>query len=75
MMRVYGYVTMSIAMNVIGLETDAVYVDEYGDVRINNPDQFFDDWVMGWIEGQGELLGADDEKAELVGEDADEDDC
>lgn len=64
-MIVNGHVTMSITMNVIGLETEAVEVDEHGNVTITDPDQFFMDWVDEWNAGNGELLGASDNSGEL----------
>ena len=56
---------MSVSMNVIGLETDAVEVNEYGRFIITDPDQFFLDWSNDWEQGIGELLGASDESIDL----------
>ena len=64
-MIVNGRVTMSVSMNVIGLETDAVEVNEYGRFIITDPDQFFLDWSNDWEQGIGELLGASDESIDL----------
>lgn len=64
-MIVNGHVTMSITMNVIGLETESVEADECGNVTITDPDQFFMDWVDEWNAGNGELLGASDNNGEL----------
>jgi type IV secretory pathway TrbF-like protein len=64
-MIVDGYVKMSISMNVIGLETDAVKIDRYGRVVITDPDQFFLDWSDEWERGNGELSGASDITVEL----------
>lgn len=64
-MEVNGYVRMSITMNVIGLETDAAEVSDYGKVNIVDDDQFFMDWVDAWSNGEGELLGASIEHAEI----------
>lgn len=64
-MIVDGYVKMSITMNVIGLETDAVEVNRYGRVAIIDPDQFFMDWCDEWENGNGELSGASDLTVEL----------
>ncbi len=72
-MEVYGRVTISLSLNVIGLETDAVEVDEYGRVVINDPDTFFVDWSNNWEKGIGELLGASDQDVELEVVDYDED--
>lgn len=64
-MTVYGRVTISLSLNVIGLETDAVEIDEYGRVVINDPDTFFMDWSNDWEKGIGELLGASDQDVDL----------
>ena len=64
-MKVFGRVTMSLSLNVIGLETDAVEKDEYDNVIITDPDQFFLDWSNDWEQGIGELLGASDEDVDL----------
>lgn len=64
-MVVDGHVRMSINMNVIGLETDAVTIDSYGEVIITDPDQFLIDWFDEWNVGNGELLGASDESVYL----------
>ncbi len=71
-MIVNGTVTMSVTLNVIDLHTDAVEVDEYGRVRITNPDRFFVDWSEDWDQGIGELLGASDESVNLDADDADD---
>jgi len=73
-MIVNGRVEMSISMNVIDLETDAVEIDSYGKLRINNPDQFFIDWVDAWSGGMGELLGASDEDVDIEKVEEDEED-
>ena len=65
MKKVFGRVTISLSLNVIGLETDAVEIDEYGNVIIDDPDQFFLDWSADWEQGIGELLGANDEDVDL----------
>ena len=65
MKKVFGRVTISLSLNVIGLETDAVEIDEYGNVIITDPDQFFLDWSDDWEQGIGELLGATDEDVDL----------
>lgn len=65
MKKVFGRVTISLSLNVIGLETDAVEIDEYGNVTIDDPDQFFIDWSNDWEQGIGELLGATDEDVDL----------
>lgn len=71
-MKVNGFVRISLSLNVYDLETDAVYVDEWGTVRISDPDAFFVDWSDKWEEGTGELLGASDESVQLEIEDDDE---
>ncbi|MBO6272770.1 hypothetical protein J6O48_08335 [bacterium] len=64
---------MSVSLNVINLETDAVELNRYGKVSITNPDQFFEDWVDDWCSGRGELTGASDSSVDLeVIEDEDE---
>jgi hypothetical protein len=65
MKKVFGIVTISLRLNVIGLETDAVEIDEYGNVIITDPDQFFLDWSADWERGIGELLGATDEDVDM----------
>lgn len=40
-MIVDGIVTMVVELNVCDLETDAVYKNEYGEIKINDPDSFF----------------------------------
>ncbi len=64
-MVVNGFVRMELRLNVYDLETDAVYVDEWGAVRISDPDAFFIDWSDNWENGIGELLGASDEDVDL----------
>lgn len=71
-MKVNGFVRISLSLNVYDLETDAVYVDEWGTVRISDPDRFFMDWSDKWEEGTGELLGASDESVQLEIEEDDE---
>ena len=71
-MEVFGRVTISLSLNVIGLETDAVEKDEYDNVIITDPDQFFLDWSNDWEKGIGELLGASDEDVSLEAVDDDE---
>lgn len=74
-MKVNGYVRIILSLNVCDLETDAVDVSEYGNVKITDPDEFFNDWIDAWNGGIGELMGVQDESAELeVEEDEDEDD-
>ena len=65
MKMVKGRVQLTAYMNVINLETDAVKVDEDGNVVIKDTDQFFEDWVTGWLEGQGELLWTSEETVDL----------
>ena len=57
-MVVSGRVKMQITVNVCGLETDAVEVDKWGDIKITDPDKFFIDWQETWSFGSGELEGA-----------------
>ena len=71
-MTVYGRVTISLSLNVIGLETDAVEKDDYSNVIITDPDQFFIDWSDDWEKGIGELLGASDEDVDLEAVEDDE---
>ena len=73
-MIVNGNVEMSINMHVIGLETDAVEIDRYGNVTITDPDQFFIDWDEEWNSGVGELMGACDLNVNLDQEKEDEED-
>ena len=68
-MIVNGYVTMSITINVIGLETDAVELNKYGEAVITDPDQFFVEWVDEFSVGNGELLGASSDSGKLEVED------
>ena len=70
-MVVSGRVNMSISMNVIRLETDAVEVGRFGDLVITDPDRFFMDWVDDWNVGNGELMGASDECVDLEEHDDD----
>lgn len=72
-MIVSGRVEISLRLNVINLETDAVEVDKYGDVIITDPDTFFVDWSNDWEHGIGELLGATDEDVKLEAVDDAED--
>lgn len=57
-MRVNGSVKISLSLNVYDCETDNVYVDKYGNVRISDDEAFFVDWSDHWEQGIGELLGA-----------------
>ena len=69
-MKVNGFVKMSLSLNVYDLETEAVYIDRYGNVKISDPTAFFVDWSMEWDNGTGELMGASDESVDLEIEDA-----
>lgn len=71
-MKVNGRVRMSLNLNVYDLETDAVYKDGRGNLKISDPDQFFMDWSDGWENGVGELLGASDESVDLEEEPGDD---
>lgn len=71
-MKVNGRVRMSLSLNVYDLETDAVYKDGRGSIKISDPNQFFMDWSDGWENGVGELLGASDESVDLEEEPGDE---
>ena len=53
-----GRVKISLTLNVYDCETDNVYVDKYGNVRISDDEAFFIDWSDQWEQGIGELLGA-----------------
>ena len=44
-MIVDGTVEMVVTLNVCNIETDAVYKNEYGEIKISDPDSFFLDWV------------------------------
>ena len=57
-MIVNGSVKISLTLNVYDCETDNVYVDKYGNVRISDDEAFFIDWSDQWEQGIGELLGA-----------------
>ena len=71
-MKVNGIVRMNLSLNVYDLETDAVYKDGYGNIKISDPDQFFMDWSEGWENGIGELLGASDVSVDLEEEPGDD---
>lgn len=64
-MLVSGTADLVVSIHAIKLETDAVEVDEYGDIIINDPDKFFDDWMKDFDDGCGELPGVVDEKVNL----------
>lgn len=72
-MKVNGFVRISLSLNVYDLETDAVYIDSYGNVKISDPNAFFVDWSDGWENGTGELLGASDQSVDLEVEPDEED--
>lgn len=57
MKDVRGSVRIELWLNVYHLDTDSVSVDKYGQVRIEDEDKFFDDWLENWEQGVGELLG------------------
>lgn len=71
---VSGEVEMKVYLHVINLKTDSVSVDEYGNIFIEDPDKFFDDWIEEWNAGEGELLGVCDERVNLEKEEYDWDD-
>lgn len=71
-MKVNGMVRMNLSLNVYDLETDAVYKDDYGNIKISDPDQFFMDWSECWENGVGELLGASDASVYLEEEPCDD---
>ena len=65
-MEVNGIVKMNISLNINALETEAVKVDSYGKLVINDPEQFFIDcWENAWNYGHAELLGATNIECEL----------
>ena len=64
-MMVSGYAKLSISMNVIGMETDAVKVNKFGNIVITDPEQFFADWIDQWNAGNGELMGASELDVDL----------
>ena len=72
-MIVNGTVKISLTLNVYDCETDNVYIDKYGYVKISDPDAFFVDWSNQWEQGIGELTGASVESEDLEREDEDED--
>ena len=57
-MIVNGTVEISLRLNVYDCETENVYVDSYGKVKISDDEAFFVDWIDQWEKGIGELLGA-----------------
>ena len=71
-MKVSGFVTISLRLNVYDLETDAVYINKYGDVMVSDGDQFFLDWSEGWEQGIGELLGTSVEYEGLEAKDTED---
>lgn len=73
-MTVNGTVKISLYLNVYDCETDNVYVDSYGGVRVSDPDAFFADWSDQWQQGIGELLGASVEFEDLEIEPESDDD-
>ena len=73
-MKVNGFVKISLSLNVYDLETDAVYIDRYGNVKISDDDQFFVDWSDLWETGTGELMGASTISCELEAEPEDDED-
>lgn len=66
MKNVSGSVRIELWLNVYDLDTDSVSVDKYGQVRIEDEDKFFDDWVENWEQGIGELLGVAVHEQELT---------
>ena len=64
-MIVDGIVTMVVELNVCSLETDAVYKNEYGRIKISDSDSFFLDWANDWENGMGELLGCYEKNTDL----------
>ena len=74
-MIVDGTVEMVVTLSISSLKTDAVYKNEYGEIKINDPDSFFLDWVNDWENGMGELLGCHEENTNLeeIEEDWEED--
>ena len=75
-MIVDGTVEMVVTLHVCSLKTDAVYKNEYGEIKISDPDSFFLDWVNDWENGMGELLGCHEENTDLeeIEDDWEEDD-
>lgn len=64
-MIVNGTVEMVVTLNVYDLETDSVYETTNGRIVIEDADQFFADWIEGWVEGTGELLSSYDKNTDL----------
>lgn len=64
-MKVNGRVEISLRLNVYDLDTDAVCADEDGTITITDDEQFFSDWIDGWVQGTGELLGASTDHVRL----------
>ena len=56
-MTVNGTVKISLTLNVYDCETENVYTDRYGNVKISDDEAFFVDWSDQWEQGIGELLG------------------
>lgn len=73
-MKVNGSVRISLTLDVYDLETDAVYEDQYGKIRVSDGDQFFLDWIDGWERGTGELLGTSVQSDDLELEEEDAED-
>ena len=64
-MKTNGIVEISLRLNVYDLDTDAVCADEDGTITITDDEQFFSDWIDGWVRGTGELLGASTDHVQL----------
>lgn len=78
-MTVNGTVKINLTLNVYDCETDNVYIDRYGNVKISDDEAFFVDWSDLWNQGIGELLGAsvisEDLEIEPDGDLGDDDEC
>lgn len=71
-MIVNGNVELHISLNVYDLETEAVYTDAHGAIKVDDPDKFFEDWCDHWVKGIGELSGASVQYEDLESDDEDD---
>lgn len=72
-MKVEGFVKLTISLNVC-VDTEAVSENQYGEIKITDPDTFFNDWLEEWEDGTGELMGVSEEETDLSKCDDDEED-
>lgn len=64
-MLVNGTVRINICVKAEDLETDAVIVDQHGNVTVTDNEQFFRDWVAGWLHEDGELLESSSDQRDV----------